>query len=65
MILVPLAFCNCIQVVFDWSVFMAGGTGQCILFSDICARLAGFVESIWNYCIHSIRILCSICRSGI
>lgn len=31
MILVPLAFCNCIQVVSVQSVFTAGCAGQCIL----------------------------------
>src|SRR3990167_3790432 len=41
--LVPLAFCNCIQVVFGRSVFTASATGQCILFSSLCVRRKVFV----------------------
>jgi hypothetical protein len=41
MILVPLAFCNCIQVVSVQSVFTAGGAGQSILLIGLCVRRNG------------------------
>jgi hypothetical protein len=41
MIVVPLAFCNCIQVVSVQSVVTAGGAGQSILLIGLCVRRNG------------------------